>query len=61
MFPFCSHARMNEAFKIVRSTATADEVLARTDNFEICRAAFEKALLVYPQEHLEMRQGHGSF
>jgi len=36
---------------------TSDEVLARIDNFEICRAAFEKALFVYPKEHLEVRQG----
>jgi hypothetical protein len=34
-----------------------DEVLARIDNFEMCKAAFEKALFMYPQEHLEMRQG----
>ncbi len=34
-----------------------DEVLVRIDNFEICKAAFEKALFVYPKEHLEMRQG----
>jgi hypothetical protein len=32
-------------------------VLARIENFEICKAAFEKALFVYPKEHLEMRQG----
>jgi hypothetical protein len=48
---------MNEAFKIVKVHGAADEVLARIDNFEICKAAFEKALFVYPQEHLEMRQG----
>ena len=34
-----------------------DEVLARIDNYEICKAAFEKALFVYPKEHLEVRQG----
>jgi hypothetical protein len=36
---------------------TTDEVLARVDNFEICKAAFERALFVYPKERLEMRQG----
>jgi hypothetical protein len=41
----------------VRIHGAADEVLARIDNFEIGKAAFEKALFVYPQDHLEMRQG----
>jgi len=35
----------------------SDEVLARIDNYEICKAAFEQALFVYPKEHLEMCQG----
>jgi hypothetical protein len=48
---------MDEAFKIVKVQGARDEVLARIDNFEICKAAFEKALFVYPKEHLEMRQG----
>jgi len=34
-----------------------DEVLARADNYEIGKAAFEKARFVYPKEHLEIRQG----
>jgi hypothetical protein len=34
-----------------------DEVIARVENFLICKAAFEKALFVYPDAHLEMRQG----
>ena len=29
----------------------------RIGNYEICKAAFEKALFLYPDEHLEMRQG----
>jgi hypothetical protein len=33
------------------------EVVARVGNFEICKAAFEKALFVYPNQHLELRQG----
>jgi hypothetical protein len=34
-----------------------DEVIARVENLLICKAAFEKALFVYPDAHLEMRQG----
>jgi len=26
-------------------------------NYEICKAAFEKAIFVYPNDHLEMEQG----
>lgn len=48
---------MNEAFKIVKVHGATDEVLARIDNYEICKAAFEKALFIYPSEHLEVRQG----
>jgi hypothetical protein len=40
-----------------RSSGATDEVLARIDNFEICKAAFERALFVYPKDHLEVRQG----
>jgi hypothetical protein len=43
-------------YKIVK-TNHGDELLARIGNYEICKAAFEKALFVYPTEHLEMRQG----
>jgi hypothetical protein len=32
-------------------------VIARVENFVICKAGFEKALFVYPDAHLEMRQG----
>ena len=45
------------SFKIVRMHAPRDEVIARVQNFLICKAAFEKALFVYPDAHLEMRQG----
>jgi hypothetical protein len=48
---------MDEAFQIVKVHGASDEVLARADNYEIGRAAFEKALFVYPQAHLELRQG----
>jgi hypothetical protein len=44
-------------FKIVEMLGPHDEVIARVENFLICKAAFEKALFVYPNEHLEMRQG----
>jgi hypothetical protein len=43
-------------FKIVKSNG-GDELLARIGNYEICKAAFEKAIFVYPNDHLEMRQG----
>jgi hypothetical protein len=33
------------------------QVIPRVENFLICKAAFEKALFVYPDAHLEMRQG----
>ena len=31
-------------------------MIARAGNYEICNA-FDKALFVYPREHLELRQG----
>jgi hypothetical protein len=44
-------------FKIVKTHPAGDELVALTGNFEIGKAAFEKALFIYPNEHLEMRQG----
>jgi hypothetical protein len=44
------------SFKIVKTNAR-DEVIVRGSNYEICKAAFEKAIFVYPNDHLEMRQG----
>ena len=41
-------------FKIVK-TIGGGGLLARIN--EICKAAFEKAIFVYPNEHLEMCQG----
>jgi hypothetical protein len=32
-------------------------VVVWSSNFLVCRAAFEKALFVSPNEYLEMRQG----
>jgi hypothetical protein len=37
--------------------AGVQEVIARAGNYEICKAAFDKALFVYPAQHLELRQG----
>jgi hypothetical protein len=48
---------VDETFKIVKVRDATDEVLARIDHYEICKAAFERALFVYPKERLEMRQG----
>ena len=45
------------SFTIVKVYDARDEVIVRSSNFLICKAAFEKALFVYPNEHLEMRQG----
>jgi hypothetical protein len=45
------------SFKIVKMLGPRDEAIARVENFLICKAAFEKALFVYPDAHLEMRQG----
>ena len=43
-------------FKIVKTNG-GDELLARIGNYEICKAAFEKAIFLYPDDRLEMRQG----
>jgi hypothetical protein len=40
-----------------RFVSEAHLVIARVENVLICAAAFEKALLVYADAHLEMRQG----
>jgi hypothetical protein len=45
------------AYKIVKVRGGGDELVARIDNFEVCKAAFERALFVWPSEHLEMRHG----
>jgi len=36
------------------TTRGRTELIASVDNFAICKAVFEKALFVYPNEHLEM-------
>jgi hypothetical protein len=46
----------DRGFKIVKTNG-GDELLARIGNYEICKAAFEKALFLYPNEHIEMRRG----
>ena len=44
-------------FKIMKVESSHDEVIARIGNLLISKAAFGKALFVYPQDHLELRQG----
>jgi len=44
------------SFKIVKVYDARDEVIVRSSNFLICKAAFENALFVYPNDHLEMLQ-----
>jgi len=39
-------------FKIVRTNG-GDELLVRISHYEICKAAFEQAIFVYPNDHLE--------
>ena len=45
------------SFKVVRLEPAGQEVLVRASNYEICKAAFDKALFVYPTQHIELRQG----
>ena len=45
------------SFKVVRLEPGGQEVIVRAGNYEICKAAFDKALFVYPTQHLELRQG----
>jgi len=47
------------SFKIVRMHGPRDEVIARVQNFLICKAAFEKALFVYPDAPLGDAPGRG--
>jgi hypothetical protein len=44
-------------FKVVRLEPGGQEVIARAGNYEICKAAFDKALFVYPTQHIELRLG----
>jgi hypothetical protein len=46
-------------FKIVRLQGSQDRVIARVENFLICKAAFEKALFVYPDAHLARDAARG--
>jgi hypothetical protein len=45
------------SFKVVRLEPGGQEVIARAGNYEICKAAFDRALFIYPTQHLELRQG----
>ena len=44
-------------YKIVKTYPAGDELIAHVGNFEVCKAAFERAVFVWPNEHLELRQG----
>jgi hypothetical protein len=43
--------------KLVGARQERDEIVLQSSDFLICRAAFEKALFVWPKDHLETRQG----
>jgi hypothetical protein len=43
--------------KLVGARQERDEIVLQSSDFLICQAAFAKALFVWPNEHLEMRQG----
>ena len=45
------------SFKVVRLEPSGQEVIARAGNYQIGKAAFDKALFVYPTQHIELRQG----
>jgi hypothetical protein len=45
------------SFKVVRLEPGGQEIIVRAGNYEICKAAFDKALFMYPTQHLELRQG----
>jgi hypothetical protein len=45
------------SFKVVSIQPAGQEVIVRAGNYEICKAAFDKALFLYPRQHLELRQG----
>jgi hypothetical protein len=40
------------SFKIVRLEPGGQEVIVRAGNYEVCKTAFDKALFVYPTQHL---------
>jgi hypothetical protein len=46
---------------MVRMHGPKNEVIARLENLLICKAAFEKALFVYPDAHWRCVRARGSF
>jgi len=46
-------------FKVVRSHTDHDELLATAANLIIARAAYSAAVLMYPEDRIEVRQGAG--
>ena len=45
------------SFKVVKVLGSRDEVIVYASNLLVCRAAYQKALFMYPADHLQMRQG----
>jgi hypothetical protein len=45
------------SYKIVKMIGSRDEVVVRSSNYEVCKAAFEKALFVWRTEQLESEAG----
>ena len=44
-------------YKIVKTYAARDELVAPVGNLQVSIAGFERAVFVWPNEHLELRQG----
>ena len=44
-------------YGVYKDLGSTDEVLARCSKFELAKAAFEKALFLFPADHIQMRQG----
>jgi len=58
MFVVCSYPSMDELpYRIVKTYNASDELVARVGNLEVSIAAFQRAVFVWPNEHLELRQG----
>ena len=57
----CSHGSMIKgddlSFVVVRLGPGGQEVIARAGNYEVCKAAFDKALFIYRTQQIELRQG----
>ena len=45
------------SFKIVKNLGANNEVIARSKNFAVARAAYDCAVALWPHERIELRQG----